>query len=98
MPWYYFHVYDGERRIEEDRCGLELADVAEAQEKYTRIIKATLSEKEWTGELKDSREFRVLDEHGHAILRVPFGPKPENRDGTISDPIKFVELRRIGRR
>jgi hypothetical protein len=44
MPKYFFHVYAGEQRIEEDQYGLKLADFAEAQEKYAGIIQATLSE------------------------------------------------------
>jgi hypothetical protein len=89
MPKYFFHVYVGEQRIEEDQYGLELADFAEAQEKYAGIIQATLSETEWAGELKGGREFRVLDEQGHVILKVPFGHQSENRNGKTSNPALY---------
>ena len=85
MPRYYFHVYDGEQMIEGDQRGLDLPDIAAAQDEYARIIRATLAEEEWQGKLPGSRELRVFGEYGQFILSVPFSEAPEGRDGSPSE-------------
>jgi hypothetical protein len=71
--------------IERDQRGLDLPDIAAAQDEYARIIRATLDEEEWQGKLPGGRELRVFGEYGQFILSLPFSEAPGRRDGSASE-------------
>jgi hypothetical protein len=71
MPRYFFHVVDGEERLE-DAEGVPLPDERAARKMAVHIAREIMAESLRNGEPIDGQVFEVADENGEVVIRMPF--------------------------
>jgi hypothetical protein len=71
MPKFFFHVVRNGQRVE-DQEGIDLPDLADANEEATQAAREIVSESILTSGAADRGEFHVTDAVGKELLVVPF--------------------------
>jgi hypothetical protein len=71
MPRFYFHIIDGQKRIE-DPDGSELADLETARSEALKSARDLLADKVRYGHIVDGQQFEIRDANGTVLATIPF--------------------------
>lgn len=79
MPRYFFNIHDGQHY--QDLTGVDLADLPAVRRMAMRACTEFMMERDelfWTGE---TWTLNVIDERGHAVLRLTFAVSQPDQSG-----------------
>lgn len=71
MPYYFFNIR-GDRGLERDEIGLELADLHAVRAEAVLTVAGFARDAELTGLPLPGRAFEIMDAQGTYLLTIPF--------------------------
>ncbi len=71
MPWFHFHIRDGDTLIE-DPDGADLPDLAAARAKAAAAVREAVSRPSSAGRDLSRRRFEIADARGRLLATVGF--------------------------